>query len=138
MSKKFSQELHDKFDSKAREKAIEFFTHNGHSCTNNKNIYDIDLIVDNDYYLDVEVKTCWNGSWDNFTFSELNIPDRKEKYLNLDKPSYFMVISNDYSHAFIVPGEILKQCKKKLNPNKFNKNEEFFKVPVKKCYKIKL
>lgn len=137
MTKKFDQELHDKYDPVARKLAIKYFSDIGLTCIPNTDKYEIDLVVNNKFYVDVEVKTAWSGHWNDFKYSELNIPDRKEKYLGLDKPSLFMVISKDYSYGFVVEDKILKQCKKELHPNKYNKKEYFFKVPLKKCIKVK-
>ena len=48
----------------------------------NPDTYGIDLIVDNTFYCEVEVKHNWKGK--DFPFSTLQLSDRKRKFAILD------------------------------------------------------
>ena len=134
--KKFDKTLYEENDP-AKLLAIEYFKKIGKNAVVNPKKYGIDLIVDDEFYCEVEVKHRWVG--EEFTYNDLQIPYRKEKFGDLDKPSMFMVINKDRTYAFLTTGKDVLESPVEEVPNKFKfKGEYFYKVPLSKLAKIKL
>lgn len=130
MYKKFDTHLYQQNDD-AKLVAIEYFTSIGKRAIVNPDDYGIDLIVDGDFYCEVEVKHNWKG--DTFPFDTLQIPLRKMKFTNLDKRSYFMVMNSDRTRAIVIKAEDLLDSRIVNVPNKYlEQGEQFFQVPKSK------
>lgn len=126
MQKKFDTTLYAENDP-AKIVAIRYFTSIGKRAVVNPDEYGIDLIVDDKFYCEVEVKHNWTG--DKFPFPNLQIPERKLKFAELDKPSYFMVMNSDRSRAIVVKGEDLLESPLVEVQNKYmDTGERFTKV----------
>lgn len=129
MRKPFNESLYQQNDD-AKLVAIEYFSTIGKEAHVNEDLYGIDLVVDGRFYCEVEVKHSWKG--DEFPFETLQIPFRKMKFANLDKPSYFMVINSDRTRAIVVKHTDLLDSPVVEVWNKYvNKGEMFFQVPRK-------
>lgn len=127
MFKKFSPSLYASNDG-AKIIAIEYFTSIGKHAIVNPDDYGIDLIVDGRFYCEVEVKHNWDK--DEFPFKTLQVPFRKMKFVNLDKPSYFMVINKHRTRAIVVKHTDLLDSPVVEVPNKYlPEGEKFFQVP---------
>ena len=101
--------------------------------TDNPNQYGVDLISE-DGTLQVEVEHRPPWSDEEFPFSEVNVPERKAKFLKEGKVQY-VILSRDYSHLGIISGDAVKPFivdeNLALNKNKYVRNDEyFFKVPT--------
>lgn len=124
----FRKDIYEVFDP-AKNLIIDFFKKKGRKVEINPNDYGIDLIVDDKYYCEVQVKTFWSGPF--FPRPELHIEPRKTKYLNLDKPTVFCVINKEKTHALFVTSDTVKKSRMEEVPNRRNpKGEYFYKVPV--------
>lgn len=137
MRKKFDKDLYNKNDP-AKNKAIEYFKTKDMSAIVNPNDYGVDLIVDNKFYCEVEVKHNWKGN--NFSFPTLQIPERKKKFASInDMPVMFMVLNSEHTHAFLVNAKDVLRSPLVEVPNKYVEKEElFFQIPVKKLTKVRL
>jgi len=136
MRKKFDKRLYNNNDP-AKLTAIEFFKTKNKIAVVNPDDYGIDLIVDNEFYCEVEVKHRWNGK--DFAFPTLQIPERKNKFTVLDKPVIFMVFNSDKSYAFLVKGEDVLTSPLVVVPNKYVEfGEKFFQIPVNKLTKVRV
>ena len=137
MRKKFDQDLYDQNDP-LKLRAIEYFKSKGMNAIVNPNDHGIDLIVDDKFYCEVEVKHTWKGS--NFTFPTLQIPDRKKKFAKvLDKPAMFLVFNHEHTHIFLVMAEDVRNSPMKEVPNKYvPEGEMFYQIPVNKLTKVRL
>lgn len=136
MRKKFDEKLYNNNDP-AKYLAIEFFRTKDKIAVVNPDDYGIDLIVDGKFYCEVEVKHSWKG--ENFTFSTLQIPERKNKFTVSDKPVMFMIFNSDKSYAFLVKGEDVLDSPLVEVSNKYVKSgEKFFQIPVSKLTKVRL
>lgn len=145
--KAFSKSLHAQHDSKARDKAIKFFSSHGYIAIENPNTKGIDLFVfkkgpinpdSPDFYVEVEVKNNWFNK--TFQYDTLQIPERKGKYLDMygDKLLY-MVLSKDLTQAFIADIVSFKDAVLKEVRNKFvYSGEYFYQLPVKSCELVQL
>lgn len=130
MFKKFDTRLYEQNDN-AKLVAIEYFTSIGKSAIVNPDTYGIDLIIDDDFYCEVEVKHNWDN--DDFPFDTLQIPLRKMKFANLDKRSWFMVINKHRTRAIVVKHEDLLDSRISNVPNKYMEyGEKFIQVPKSK------
>ena len=130
MFKKFDPSLYTKNDS-AKLVAIQYFSTIGKQASINPDTYGIDLIVDDDFYCEVEVKHNWVGH--EFPFDTLQIPLRKMKFTALDKRSWFMVMNSDRTRAIVIKHEDLLDSRITEVKNKYmNEGEKFFQVPKSK------
>ena len=135
-TKRFSSKLYEQYDN-AKHDIINFYKKNGKNAIVNPKKYDIDLIVDDAFYCEVEVKNNWQG--EKFQYDTLQIPYRKAKYTKLDKPSYFAVLNKERTHAFFVKGEDVANSPFIEVPNRFKKDKEFFfQIPVDKLTLVEL
>lgn len=128
MFKKFDNSLYEVNDD-AKLVAIGYFTSIGKKAVVNPDTYGIDLIIDDDFYCEVEVKHNWKGY--EFPFATLQIPLRKMKFTDLDKRSWFMVMNSDRTRAIVVKHEDLLDSRIVEVKNKYmDKDEQFFQVPA--------
>lgn len=136
MRKKFDKELHNKYDTLARDKAKEVFANLAPYSiveSEKKTAVDFQILKDGVHvgYLEVEVKKTWDGAV--FKYADVQFPERKWKYCKLDKPTIFMMFNSDLSNYLNVTGEELLSSKLEMVRNKYIKyGEMFFKVPVAK------
>lgn len=137
MRKKFDQDLYQKNDP-AKLKAIEYFKSKDMAAMVNPDDYGIDLIVDDKFYCEVEVKHNWRGN--SFTFPTLQIPERKMKFAKVcDKPVMFMVFNSEHTHAFLARADDVLKSPLREVPNKYvPEGEMFFQIPVSKLTKVRI
>src|SRR5271163_1725084 len=105
MRKKFDQELHDKSDIPARIKAKTIIADLGYIAIDNPNKHGVDLIVydsDDEHVCNVEceIKNSWVG--DSFKFPNVNMLERKTKFCNLNRSTYFMLFNKDLSNYLVI------------------------------------
>ena len=136
MRKKFDKDLHNKYDTLARDKAKKVFESlTPYSIVESEKKTAVDFMIYKDGvhigYLEVEVKKTWDGP--QFKYADVQFPERKWKYCKLDKPTIFMMFNSDLSNYLNVTGEDLLSSKLEMVRNKYIKfGEMFFKVPVDK------
>ena len=137
--KRFDSKLYNLHDN-VKKNILDYFTQKGIPASVNEDKYGPDLVVVLDstgYYCEVQQKMAWKG--ETFPYSELNIEERKEKFLNLDKPILFCVVNADKSHALFTTGKIVYSCPKKSVSNKnISQVELFFRVPIEKTKSVRL
>jgi hypothetical protein len=143
LNKKFDSELYKEFDKFGKNIAKKYFyNHFKIKLTDNSDPYGVDLniIINNDKIIgnvEVEVRTNWKTN--NFPYSTLNIPKRKEKFFINKLPCYFMSINKIGTRAFLCDSKIILLCKFEEVRNKFVGEEEYFyKVPIEKLLLINL
>lgn len=124
--KKFDEELYAQYDP-AKQIVIDFFERNGHKAIVNPDQYGIDLIIDDKFFVEVEVKNEFKGA--KFTWDTLHIPSRKKKFIT--DATMFCVVNVEGTHAMFAPGKIVKRCRRDEVPNnKIASGELFFIVPM--------
>lgn len=132
--KRFDKELYDESDTAARSVGKKYWRSFGYEVTDNPDRYGADLLVNTgweEFYSEVEIKRVWSGS--SFPYDTLQIPQRKQKFTELDKPCVFMVFNKEQTHGFVCSSDQLKQSPVVEVPNKYvYKGEMFFQVPVSK------
>lgn len=133
VSKRFSQSLHQGNDPKSRKVVQDFLAKFGIPVKDNPNKYGVDLISeDGSLQVEVEHRLPWVD--EDFPFSEVNVPERKAKFLREGNCQY-IILSRNYSRIGIIRGQDIKPFivddNLALNPNKYVRNDEYFyKVPV--------
>ena len=133
-TKKFDKTLHDQYDDIGREVVKNYFSSKLNiTAKDNPNIYGVDLILYRDAevigYAEVEVRNNWKS--DAFPYDTLNVPYRKKKLLDNDKPTFFFSVNCIKTRMFCCKAEDILACEVKENRNKYVKdNEYFYKVPV--------
>jgi hypothetical protein len=135
--KRFDKSLYNANDP-AKLLAIEYFNKIGKPTVVNPDKYGIDLIVNNEFFCEVEVKHSWKGV--DFKYDTLQIPFRKSKFgESTTLPTMFMVMNTNRTHAFLVEGKDVLASPIKEVPNKYMyKGEYFYQIPIDKLTKIAL
>jgi hypothetical protein len=130
--KKFDKELHDANDTLARAAGKKYWRSFGYTAEDNPDRYGADLLVNTgweEFYSEVEIKRVWSGS--SFPYDTLQIPARKKKFTELDKPCVFVVLNKEQTHAFVCSDATLKESPIVEVPNKYVfSGEMFYQVPV--------
>jgi|ETNvirenome_6_85_1030632.scaffolds.fasta_scaffold11322_3 hypothetical protein len=132
--KSFSKALFDENDPQARNAARDLAATFGlDEIIENSNQYGIDLLGMTkgkiSVGIEVEVKHGWSGG--DFPFSTIHLPERKEKFCNLDIPVIFCILSKDLKQAAIFGKRTVLNAEKVEVPNRFVKSGElFFDIPV--------
>jgi len=136
MTKKpFSPSLFKENDNLARAAGKKYWSKLGYEVWDNPDRYGPDLIVNNEFYCETEIKRVWKGP--EFIYPDLQLVGRKKKFIGLDIPCVFMICNNEQTHAIIVHQDEVKDCPMVEVPNKYvHKGEYFFKVPVTKVVQI--
>jgi hypothetical protein len=130
MYKTFNPKTFADYDEPAREQAKKFWSSHGYTCSDNPDVYGVDLIVEKDgkrFFCEVEVKTVWHGQ--DFKYDSIHIPIRKAKFLN--KPTKFMVFNNSLTRAALISRQALLDAPIKTVSNiKIRHGERFYDVPL--------
>ena len=140
-TKKFSPSLHNKYDNFGREIVKKFVKDTWNlEAKDNPDQYGIDLVIYKGEkkvgYAEVEVRTNWKGL--EFPFDELNVPERKGKLFNNDLPSLLFSVNQKGTALMYCTESVLLESRKEVSPNKYLKNEKFFKIPIKKMRRAEL
>jgi hypothetical protein len=135
MRKRFDKQLYAENDEKARKAAKEVLK--GYTVIDNPRKMGVDLIVLDPknhekvlFYVECECKRVWK---DKFSYDTVQFPERKLKYTQLDKKTYFIMFNHDFSEYLVVKGDDLASSPLEIVPNKYiTYGEKFFKVPLSK------
>jgi hypothetical protein len=132
--KKFCRDLHQTYDTLARAAGKVYWGSVGYQVDDNPDQYGADLIVNTgheEFYSEVEIKRVWSGP--TFAYDTLQIPGRKKKFTELDKPCVFVVFNNEQTHAFACHSDVLKESPLVEVPNKYvYSGEMFYQIPITK------
>jgi hypothetical protein len=135
MGKPYDPACHAEHDGPARETLLHYLHSHGFTARNNPDRYAADIIVEGLGYVEVEHKASgWPGH--EFTWEELNIPDRKKNHM-YDENTIICVLNGPMRRFVMFPASKLKECRKEVVPNKYDRGtlEEFYKVPIHKFQK---
>jgi hypothetical protein len=136
--KRFCKDLHETNDTLARAAGKKYWSSIGYEVQDNPDQYGADLIVNTgreEIYSEVEIKRVWSGP--TFQYDTLQIPARKKKFTELDKPCVFIVFNNEQTHAFACHSDTLKESPMVEVPNKYvYSGEMFYQVPITKLKHI--
>lgn len=140
--KPFDKDLYSKHDG-AKNVILDWLTSKGYTAMINPDKYGPDILIEDAksgyefFYVEVMQKMGWKG--ENFPFPDLNIEERKEKFLALGKPIIFAIVNADATHALMASGRDVCECPKAQVRNKnISSGELFFKVPKEMLTKIRI
>ena len=138
--KKFDDELFKQNDKLAREVGKAYWKSKGKTAIDNPDRYGPDLVVDGEFYCEMEIKRAWKGK--EFKYRTCQIPHRKAKYLDkdkYDKPTHFLILNNEQDYAFYITAEDVASSPVVEVPNKYvPSGEMFFQVPLDKLNLVEL
>lgn len=131
ITKKFNQQLHDKYDPPARKAVTDWVKMKwGLECRENPNLFGVDLIVLREGkrvgYIEVEVR-----NWAYCHYPTIHVAHRKEKLFQQDLPTLFFALTQDLTHAYWCQAKVAKdypliEVKNFEVPN----GEMFYDIPV--------
>jgi len=136
--KPFDQALYDS-DDQAKHIVIDYLSTLGLQARVNPDPYGIDLLADwfgKDFEIEVEVKHNWSGR--DFPFDSLHYSARKLKFLNAHAEVRFITLNHEWTHAAVVTGEDLQDCKIVKKKTKYTEDEKFIEVPIDKVRWVSL
>lgn len=108
--RRFSPYLHEKYDTKARNKLKQVL---GDFITDNPDIYKQDFLINSDTcrykYLEVQVCSQWIGS--RYPWKTLWIFARKSVYLDDSNSTLFITLNNNLTKGFLFDVDSIKNVK---------------------------
>jgi hypothetical protein len=131
--KRFSKELHDQNDASAKQVVMAYL---GSGWMENSKRTGVDLIhEDLEKFAEVEVKHRWSGS--SFPYKDVQLPERKGKWRDLDIE--FFILNKEKTHAIVFHGSVLDDSMLREVPNKYvYSGEYFFAIPIEECEIVEL
>jgi|ETNvirnome_2_300_1030623.scaffolds.fasta_scaffold02018_8 hypothetical protein len=138
--KKFSQELYDKADHKAKGIIRAYLESEGHSLLDDREKYSCDIEGRDGQGWEVEIKYSWKKEWPS-SWRDVRIPYRKKKLLEdtgEDKITFF-ILNSMCKEAWKIPGQVVSEAEVVEVSNKFvPRGELFYSIPVSKVRKISI
>ena len=127
--KAFEQDLHDKYDTPAKEAVVRYLSSLGAEVMPNPDKYGVDLLITRNGIgigvVEVEVRQ-WSP---RCPFSTIHVPERKTKFFNGN--SLFFALTHDMKHAYWIEAkDIIKHPLKEVRNVKVTSGELFFDVPT--------
>jgi hypothetical protein len=134
MRKPFDKQLYKKYDQLAKSYAESLFP--DYEVEEHKRKTHVDLVIKKNgeilFYIETEIKTYIKDGLP-FSYSTLNIPSRKFKFCNLDKPTLFILFSETGKTYFCVWDKFVRESPLEEVQNRYVRRDElFFKVDIKK------
>ena len=131
--KPFSNSLFNKYDEPGRAFIKNIYKDLGITAIENHDKYGVDLILLRDNikvgYAEVEVCVAWNTPI--YPFKSYHVPLRKARFFNLDMPTEFWAVSNNFTRALHIDGNVILESPQIIVPNKYVlSNERFFDVDL--------
>lgn len=125
--KPFSQELYDA-DDKAKLLMLNWLWEHQPELNwrVNPDQYGIDLVCDQKWTIEVEVRHSWTGH--TFPFNTIHISQRKIKFAN--DGAYFAIINDDRTHALIIESAAVAASPTIWKDTKYTKAEKFVEIPT--------
>lgn len=112
---------------------LKVLTHLGVGWYVNPDKYGVDL-TNGTRYVEVEVKQHWRTGASKFPFPNVNLPERKGKYLVHGENLSFWILSADLTHAMVIPATAVSSSSLEIVPNKYVKyGERFYKIDTEHC-----
>jgi hypothetical protein len=131
--KRFDSALYEENDRIAKEFVKNALKGTEYQVIENPKKRGVDLLLYKDSQhvanVECEIKRVWKTT--DFPYESVQIPERKTKYTELEKPTIFVMLNNDQSAYAAIPQQTLLNSPKKEVPNKYvYKGEMFYQVPV--------
>jgi hypothetical protein len=144
VSKRFNRKLFEENDKRAKEALFDIFKDNKkYYIQENKRKYEVDILVfskkDDNLVCYIECEIKGGSSWKDgeFKYSDVNLPQRKEKHCWLDAPCIFIVFNKDNMKEYLTytSNSVLKSPLVEVQNRFVAKGEMFYKINMNKCSK---
>jgi len=126
--KRFDPALYAENDEIARTFVKNILKGSGFQAMDNPKKRGVDLLIYKDSVhianIECEIKRVWKTT--EFPYESIQIPERKEKYTGLDKPTIFVMLNGDQTQYLAIKDKTLLASPKKEVPNKYVYQGEFF------------
>ena len=95
----------------------------------------VDLVVSKDgedlFFVECEIKTALD---EEFKYDDLQLPERKSKFIGMELPTLFMLFSSTGDRYFCVWGRFVEKSPLEEVSNRHIRSGEFFyKIPLTDC-----
>jgi hypothetical protein len=125
--KPFDKDMFDKVDRAAREATKDYIASKGYRAIDNPNKYGADLIVPGIAYVECECKLVWGD--EKFPWTEVNLPQRKDKFNKLELPCMFFVWNKSFTRCVkFNTGHVQRADLVEVSNKYIESGEKFFKV----------
>ena len=138
--KKFSQELYNEADRKAKDIIRSYLESEGHSLLEDEEKYSCDIEGKDGQGWEVEIKYAWGRKWPP-SWRDVRIAYRKKKLLERkgSENITFYVLNSMCEEAWEIPGQAVSEAEVVEVSNKFvPRGELFYSIPVSKVKKISI
>ena len=138
--KKFSQELYDKADHKAKDLIRSYLQREGHALLGDEEKYACDIEGKDGQGWEVEIKYSWKEDWPS-SWRDVRIAYRKKKLLERKGADNltFYILNSICKEAWEVSGQTVSESEVVEVSNRFvPRGELFYSIPVSKARKISI
>lgn len=135
MRKRFDRKLYEENDRLAKEKVLSLLDKRKYKVKENPKKRGVDLLIyrrgEHVLNIETEIKRVWTDK--EFQYDSVQIPERKQKYAELDIPTLFVMFNADQKSYLVIKDKDLLKSPKVEVPNRYvYKGEYFFQVPLRK------
>lgn len=143
--KPFDRKLYNEVNDLSIKAVKKYLKAAGHKIISTKEKYAADIETSFNgtrHLIEVEVRMGWTGDWPS-NWPNVRVPERKKKLLDQsereEKPLTFLYLNRDFTKAWKVDGDVVKDSPLEEVPNRFvAKGEYFFIIPVTKATMVNL
>lgn len=134
-SKRFDRALFEENDKNCRNKVREILKSTKYALQDNPKKMGVDLFAfrNGECFANIEVerKKVWKGPV--FSYKDVNLPARKEKYAKMDLPTIFVMFNEDFSSYLTIKDvDVLSSPLEEVHNKYVMAGELFFKIPLEK------
>tara|TARA_R110002074_G_scaffold320556_1_gene490995 strand:- start:4532 stop:5314 length:783 start_codon:yes stop_codon:yes gene_type:complete len=138
VQKKFSQELYDKADGKAKDLIKAYLQREGHALLDDEEKYACDIEGKDGQGWEVEIKYSWKTEWPP-SWRDVRIAYRKKKLLKRkgEDNITFYILNSMCKEAWEISGQTVAESEVVEVSNRFvPRGELFYSIPISKAKKI--
>ena len=138
--KKFSQELYDKADGKAKDLIRSYLQREGHALLDDEEKYACDIEGKDGQGWEVEIKYSWKEDWPS-SWRDVRIAYRKKRLLERKGADNitFYILNSMCKEAWEISGQTVSEAEVVEVSNRFvPRGELFYSIPISKARKISI
>ena len=134
LSPRFSKQVYDDCDTPAKDALIQYLTPRVRYVEKEPHgRYGVDLLVQYNngrkVFFECEKRYSWKVG--KFPYDTIHIPSRKQKFLNLEYPTYFASFRDDLKALIILNSQDIKnQSMVEVSNYRMRSGEEFYNIPL--------
>lgn len=143
--KPFDRKSYEENDARARAAVVQYLRGGEFDIVviPNEDLYGPDLVASTnrgtEWYVECEIKYNWKSTQEKFPFSTVQLPERKQKFLNLGIPVEFWILREDCGMAVVIPDTAIDLKFLREVPNsRIASGELFYQIPLDLCNVVDL